>query len=138
MKLAPLFAKTPHLPHSFRNRIVRVAPWIALISGVFRFVTLILLTHTSISLFSVLVRDIMSLALILHIVVNFIVSILKILACTLLSKRKKKGWTMIFTAIILTTLLTLFEIAFVGTPLTAIIDSLLILWLLFEVREFYT
>ena len=135
--LEPLFQKTPHLPHHLRETIASIAPWLALIGGVFGIVTVwgagALSILLSFSFFGMGSEFLWMLALLILLAA----SILDLLAFSPLRARSKRGWNLLFYGVLLQAVSTVANLLIGYASLGGIIGLLIGLWLLFEMRGLY-
>ena len=139
--LAPLFAKTPHLPESARQSIVGIAPWLALIAGILgvygTFVGLRMISFVS-SLGYLGMMGGWYPATLLALIAMGLAAVLDLLAYKPLSAHKKQGWDLLFYGNTLTAFASILTLLFgYGGGYSWIIGVIIGYWLLFEVRGAY-
>ena len=143
--LAPLFEKTPHLPHNVRQTLVSIAPWLALIGGILGLAALLPVLGMLPALSALPFMGgmmggayyAMYPALIIALVIGVIGAVLDLLAFRPLSQHKKAGWNLLFYSQILAVLAIILQIYSGYYVLGSVIGLLIGLWLLFEVRSLY-
>jgi hypothetical protein len=139
--LAPLFAKAPHLPHSARQTIVQVAPWLALIFGILGLFGLLSAgTFASFLSFSFLGGGMYHISMLIALFTGVAAAVLQLLAFKPLQAHKKKGWNFLFYGLVISAvgmiinMLLSYSYGLPGQILMLIIS----VWLLFEIREMYS
>jgi uncharacterized BrkB/YihY/UPF0761 family membrane protein len=140
--LAPIFAKTPHLPKEARDFLVSIAPWLALIFGILGVGAIL----SAGSLFSIFApfgawhgMGLMNLSITISMVASLVASVVNMMAYKPLSEGKKRGWNLLFYGTVFTTAATLLGILFnnyYSSP-GNLIGVLIGFWLLFEIRSHY-
>lgn len=138
-KVEEPFKSLPHLPKGLVEFFVKLAPWFAIIGAV-----LSLLAGPLWGLVSVLSLFSLNPMLVIFTVVSAIVTLLNavllFMAFTPLKNREMKGWILIFWSNILGAVVSLLSI-FTGGPsgaVGAVIGILIGLYVLFEMKPFYT
>jgi len=138
--MAPFFEKTPHLPNNARESIVKVAPWIALIVGIFGLFSVFPILSSVFMLASLPYARMMGgwyPAILVSLAFLVVGSVIDLLAFKPLSDRRKKGWNLLFYGTCLGFVSTLVDM-FSGSPsLSGVVGTLIGLWLLFEIRGLY-
>lgn len=136
--MAPLFAKTPHLPENARQSIAQVAPWIALIVGILGIAAILSAGgFASMFAFAYVFSGVSYFALYAALIVGLIAAILDLLAFKPLQARQKKGWNFIFYGTVLSAVSAILNLLFGYASLGTIIGPLVGFWLLFEIRGLY-
>ncbi len=139
--MAPLFAKSPHLPDTARQSLVKIAPWLALIFGVLGlFAILSAGALTSVSgmiAVGFIGAGFAPLMLFISLIVGALACILDLLAYKPLLQRKKMGWNFLFYGVVLTTCTSILGIFLGSSVIGNLLGSLIGFWLLFEVRDLY-
>lgn len=141
--LASFFAKTPHLPHNIVEILVMIAPWLALLFGVlgllalFPMLMLIPMASFSAPMMGAVAAYGSYPMMIVAVAAGIVSTVLNLLAFRPLLKQLKKGWNLLFYSTLLSTVVTIAQIAFGFSGALSIIGSLIGLWLLFEVRNVY-
>ena len=141
--MAPVFAKTPHLPANIQQTLVSLAPWVALIIGIlgllgiFSIVSLLPM-FSSLPYMAIPGMSRLYPMMMFSIVVGGIAAVLDLLAFKPLKERKKKGWNFVFYGNILSALSAILNLVFrYSGSLGGVIGVLIGFWLLFEVRSQY-
>lgn len=136
--LAPVFEKTPHLPHNARQTLASIAPWLALIFGILGLIGIISMGGIGMILSFHMYWGGSAFPFLIAMLIGLVTSILDLLAFKPLRDMRKRGWNLIFYGILLSALSTVLNIFFMGdVSLGGILGVLLSLWLLFEVRGIY-
>ena len=138
-KLASLFAKGPHLPAKWRHTLVHIAPWLVLIGGILGLMRILSAGFLSLFFLSLawIGGSIGQCVFGLILTIGFLISLFKILAFKPLQKRRKKGWDLVFFAMLLEVLSSLLDNVLGYGLVSNLIGPVLGLWLLFEVRSEY-
>lgn len=138
-KLAALFSKAPHLPAKWRHTLVRIAPWLVLIGGVLGLMRILSAGFLSLFFlsFAWLGGSIGQSIFGLILIIGFLISLFKILAFKPLQKRRKKGWDLVFAAILLEVISCFLDNVLGYGLVRNLIGPVIGLWLLFEVRSEY-
>ncbi len=140
--LAPLFANTPHLPHSARTTLVNIAPWIALIFGVLGLIATIMALLALPMLLAMPFGAYLSggwfIVMILSLILGGLASLCDLLAYKPLTHHKKKGWDFLFCGATLSAISMILNLFMSSGNLLGILGMLIGYWLLFEVRSLYS
>jgi len=141
--MAPLFAKTPHLPANIRETLASIAPWAALIFGIMGVLGIFSILSFLPMLTSMPFVGMAGLGklypmIIVATLIGGLAAVLDLLAFKPLKARKKKGWSLIFYGNTLSALSAILNIIFgYSGNFGGIITVLIGFWLLFEVRDLY-
>lgn len=137
--LLPSFEKLPHLPESWKNVIVKVAPWLSLIFGILSCIALL-----GAGLFGVLLSPLIALSkgffgilLFVSILLSLITSIFSILAFKPLQQMKKIGWDYSFYAFVISVISTVLGMVMPSNSIGSIVGILIGAYVIFEVRGKY-
>lgn len=142
--MAPLFAKTPHLPKGGLEFLANVVPWLALIFGILG----ILGAFSALSLFSVLPHSTMMPyampyysdfypVMIAGVIAGGIAAVLQVMAFNPLRARRKKGWSLLFYALTISAIMSVIQLLLGYSYIGGILGALIGYWLLFEIRALY-
>ena len=139
--LAPLFAKTPHLPDNIRQSLTQIAPWLALVAGILGLLGASALFSMFGFMGSMMSMQYMMMGstfpIMLALVISLIAAILDLLAFKPLSARQKKGWNLLFYGVVLSAVSFVINLFFGYATIGSVIGVLIGLWLLFEIRGLY-
>lgn len=148
--LVDLFEKFPHIPEGGRKVIADIAPWLALISGVFGLLSLLTAGGLTVLLaIPQLVGGSMAVIIgFITVALGLIATIFQLLAFNPLKERAKKGWNLLFYSALIGVISVL--VSFIGSMMSmsaygrasglsaligAAIGALIGGWLLFEIRK---
>src|SRR3989338_5591194 len=144
--LANLYKNFPHLPKTARKVLADIAPWLALISGLFGLLSLMTYGAIMSSMFAL--GGVIMILGITALVLGIIGSVLQLLAFNPLRARERKGWNFLFysaligaLSVILSfstsmmTLSTYGRASGLSAFLSTTIGYLIAGWLLFEIRK---
>lgn len=129
--LEDFFGKTPDLPTNFREVLVKIAPWLALIFGILGVIAG--LSAIGLSPVAMLGGVNNSMMVLLSGVLSIVSSVLLLVAYPGLRARKLVGWRWLFWSEAVSILSSLVVGAIVG----AIIGFLIGFYLLFQIKSFY-
>jgi hypothetical protein len=139
--MAPLFAKTPHLPENARKTLVTVVPWLALIFGILGILSIFSAVAALQYLMAFPMGSMMGgswyPAMIVSLLCGLIGAILDLLAFKPLKGHHKKGWNLLFLAATLSSISVIVNFVFGFGGILALLGVLIGYWLLFEIRGHY-
>ena len=147
-QLDNLFAQFPQLSPQLQEKLVKIAPWVALIFGILSMNVLFGLLYVSGYIFAGLLNQPLTgdgVLLLLTLLTPIIEGILLLLAFSKLKERQYRGWQLLFWVVILRICSDLLAMRFQfiqpGTIFVAFIlgiglDSFLF-YLLFQIKKYY-
>lgn len=152
--LVEFFAQFPHIPEGGRKVLAQIAPWLALVGGVFGVIGFIGLLGLGsvVGTFGVatgiqgmLSGGIFGIVLLISAIFGLAVAILELLAFTPLKGGMKKGWNFLFYGLLIGAISTIVNVigsaAYgygVGSLIGGVLGFLIGGWILFEVRSHFT
>ena len=139
-QFASVFDKAPHVPQGFKDFLVAIAPWLALIFGVLGLVSILGAGMLGMLMsMSFLQSGMMGAMFFVSLVAGLLVSLLDLMAFGPLRKREKKGWNYIFLGQLVSLVAAIINVAVgLGSGIAIQIVMMLVgFWLLFEVRGMY-
>ncbi len=134
--LGELFAKLPVLPANVKEFLVKIAPWLTIISIVFALPGIFLLLGVGAAVlpFVAMMGPISATESMLSIVFTIATVVLSVLSLPGLFARTHSGWRFVFLSVMLGVLQSLINFSLGGL----IIGIGLGLYILFQVREYYS
>ena len=128
--LEKLFKDLPHLPENFRELLVSIAPWLALVFGILGILAGI--GAMGISPFALFGGIRVGMTVFLSGLVTLVSSILMLMAFPKLTKRSSVGWVYLFWSELLNAAFALLTVS-----LGMLVGLVIGLYLLFEVKRYY-
>ncbi len=126
------FKKAPALPVGVKDFIVRVAPYLVVLGGIFGILGGLSNLFMPQSTFATAVIN-NSLAFKLSALLNIVASVLMVVAFPKLKARKVEGWQLLFWIEVI----NLISIIVFGGIISAIIGGLIGFYILFQVKSYY-
>jgi len=145
--LAGIFKDLPALPKGGKEGLVTIFPWIALIFGIVQLAGawgLYQLTNLTINTFGLYaaITPMQKATIYLSIVVLLIDAVILLMAFSPLQKKIRRGWDLLFIAGLVNLAYGVLSIFMYsggfGNFMIGVITSAIMLYLLFQVREYYT
>lgn len=134
-KIEEPFSTLPHLPQGITQFLLKIAPWLALLSGIIGLITGVALGVSIPVYFS---QSLMLLVVtVLTVIITIVNSILLLHAFTPLKNRELKGWVFLFWSEVLGIIESILNVFHGGSAVGTIIGALIILYALFEIKPFY-
>lgn len=142
-ELEEQFAQLPHLPKSWVNYLVRAMPFLAMLALAIAVLQILLdldLLIGGLTYPDIVFTNFDTIAVGINLVLQTTVALLLYRSLDLLQKRQLVGWLLLFWVVVINLIMMLVDIVF-GAVLIAtiliLIESVLMLYLLFEVKSEY-
>ena len=135
-EMQPLFAKFPAFPPELINLLVKIAPWLCVIGGVFGLLGLLALAKVE-GLYAGYIGVAAygsSWQYYISVIGGAVAAVIYLMAFTPLRAEKKRGWDLLYYGFLLSLVLQLVTLNFVSV----VIGFLLGGWILFQIRPRYT
>lgn len=135
-KIQETFSTLPHLPQGIVQFLLKIAPWLALLSGIIGLITGIALGISIPVYFSQ--GPMLLIVTVLTVIITIVNSVLLLYAFTPLKGRELKGWVFLFWSEALGIIESVLNIFHGGSAVGTIIGAIIILYVLYEIKPFYT